>query len=62
VEAYAKKPEAYQKVIADILPENLVYIDENGIEKITVKDRGWGTKKEKLSGKKSEHIISVQTL
>jgi transposase len=53
VEASVGKREEYQKVIVDISPENLVYIDESGIEMTIVKDRGWGTKKEKLSGKKS---------
>lgn len=53
MEASVEKREEYQKVILDILPENLVYIDESGIEMTISKDRGWGTKKEKLSGKKS---------
>jgi transposase len=35
------------------LSENLVYIDESGIEMTICKDRGWGKKGEKLIGKKS---------
>ena len=53
MEASVEKREEYQKVIADISPKNLVYIDESGIEMTIVKDRGWGAKKEKLAGKKS---------
>ena len=35
------------------MSENLVYIDESGIEMTICKDRGWGKKGEKLIGKKS---------
>ena len=37
----------------EILPENIVYIDESGIELTICKDRGWGKKSEKLGAKKS---------
>lgn len=39
--------------IKDIDPDNLVYVDESGIESGIVKDRGWGKKGEVLKAKKS---------
>ena len=53
MEASVEKREKYKNDIADIAPENIVYIDESGIDMTIVKDRGWGIKKEKLIGKKS---------
>jgi transposase len=34
-------------------PKSLVYIDESGIDMSICKDRGWGKKSKKLTGKKS---------
>jgi transposase len=53
VEACEKKRKEYLEKIKEILPENLIYIDESGIELTICKDRGWGKKSEKLIGKKS---------
>jgi hypothetical protein len=53
VEASKDKQDKYREVIKDILPENIVYIDESGIELAICKDRGWGKKSEKLVAKKS---------
>jgi transposase len=53
VEAKQEKRDKYQEVIKDIPPENLVYLDESGIELTICKDRGWGKKSEQLPGKKS---------
>jgi transposase len=53
VEASEEKREQYLKIISDIEPERLVYIDESGIDITEVRDRGWGRKGEKLIGKKS---------
>ena len=53
MEANEEKRDAYQEVIKDIPSQNLVYIDESGIETTICKDRGWGKKSEKLVGKKS---------
>jgi transposase len=53
VEANKEKRDKYQEVIKDIPLQNLVYIDESGIDMTVCKDRGWGKKSEKLVGKKS---------
>ena len=53
MEASKERREKYLKIINDIAPENLVYIDESGIDITEVKDRGWGKKGEKVVGKKS---------
>ena len=53
MEANQEKRDKYQESIKDILPENIVYIDESGIELTICKDRGWGKKSEKLVAKKS---------
>ena len=53
MESSEEKRTEYKKIIADMLPEKLVYIDESGVEMKIVKDRGWGIKKEKLASKKS---------
>ena len=53
MEANEEKRQEYQKIIKDIPKENLVYIDESGIEMNICKEKGWGKKGEKLLGKKS---------
>lgn len=53
MEANEEKRKGYKEVIKTIAPENLVYIDESGIEERIVKDRGWCKKNQKLSAKKS---------
>ena len=53
MEAKQEKRDRYLECIKDINKEELVYIDESGIEMTTVKDRGWGKKSEALAGKKS---------
>lgn len=53
MEAKQEKRDQYLECIKDIDKEELVYIDESGIEMATVKDRGWGKKSEALRGKKS---------
>lgn len=53
MEASEEKRKLYQEEIKDIQREQLVYIDESGIELTICKDRGWGKKSEKLIGKRS---------
>ncbi len=53
MEANEEKRKYHQEIIKDIPKENLVYIDESGIDMSICKDRGWGKKNEKLAGKKS---------
>ena len=53
MEACEEKRKQYQDKIEKISPENLVYIDESGIEMQSCKERGWGEKSKKLIGKKS---------
>ena len=53
MEASEEKRKIYQEEIKDIQLEQLVYIDESGIELTICKDRGWGKKSEKLIGKRS---------
>ena len=53
MESNEEKRRNYQELIKDIPKENLVYIDESGIDTSICKDRGWGKKSQKLLGKKS---------
>jgi transposase len=53
LEACTKKRVEYLEEIKDISLENMVYIDETGIEIAAVKDRGWGLKGKPLLAKKS---------
>ena len=53
MEASEGKRDRYQEEIKDIPEQNLVYIDESGIEMTICKDRGWGKKSERLAAKKS---------
>jgi len=53
VEASEEKRNHYKELIKDIAPDNLVYIDESGIDMTICKERGWGKKSEKLVGRKS---------
>jgi transposase len=53
MEASKEKRDKYHKAIKDIPLQNIVYIDESGIDMTICKDRGWGKKGEKLYGKKS---------
>lgn len=53
MEANQETRDKYQEAIKDIPSQNLVYIDESGIELTICKDRGWGKKSEKLVAKKS---------
>lgn len=43
--------------ISNIPKENLVYIDESGIEYNMCKDKGWGKKGKIIQAKKVENII-----
>ena len=53
MEANQEKRNAYQEAVKEICKENLVYVDESGIDMSICKDRGWGKRSEKLFGKKS---------
>lgn len=53
MEASEEKRKQYTETIKDISPESLVYIDESGIDMSICKDRGWGRRNKRLSGKKS---------
>jgi transposase len=53
VEASEEKRAEYLKTIESIPLEDLVYIDESGIEMNMCKDRGWGKKGQILPDKKS---------
>ena len=53
MEASEEKRNHYKELIKDIAPDNLVYIDESGIDMTICKERGWGKKSEKLVGRKS---------
>ena len=57
-----EKRDTYTKVIKEIPPERLVYIDESGIEMTMCKDRGWGKKAKPLLGKKVGSIIKKRIL
>lgn len=53
MEANEEKRKEYREVIKNIAPEQIIYIDESGIDLTICKDRGWGKKGEKLRGKRS---------
>ena len=53
MEAKQEKRDRYLECIKDINKEELVYIDESGIELTICKDRGWGKKNKLLSAKRS---------
>lgn len=53
MEASEVRREEYFKEIKDIGPQQLVYIDESGIDITEVRDRGWGRKGKPLRAKKS---------
>ena len=53
MEASEEKRQEYLELIKHISSENLVYIDETGMEVSSRKDRGWGKKNKILVGKKS---------
>ncbi|MBA8667846.1 hypothetical protein H1Q59_08080 [Holosporaceae bacterium 'Namur'] len=42
MEAKEEKRESYLEIIKGIPIEKLVYIDESGIERSSVRERGWG--------------------
>jgi transposase len=53
VEACEEKRAQYREEIKNISIENVVYIDETGIEISAVKDKGWGPRGKPLFAKKS---------
>lgn len=53
MEASQEKRDKYEEAIKGIEKEQLVYVDESGIEMTICKDRGWGKKSEKLIAQKS---------
>ena len=53
MEAKEEQRKEYKELIKDIPKEDLVYIDESGIEERIVRDRGWGLKCQKLKAQKS---------
>lgn len=53
MEANEAKRKEYIKHIEGIVAEDIVYIDESGIDMNICKDRGWGKKSELLIAKKS---------
>ncbi len=53
MEANQEKRNIYKEAVKEMSKENLVYIDESGIDMTICKDRGWGKRSEKLFGKKS---------
>jgi transposase len=53
MEANEEKRKSYLEEIKDLPRDKVVHIDESGIEKTDLKDRGWGFKSKKLVGKKS---------
>jgi transposase len=53
VEADESKRDNYKKEIKFIPTQNIVYIDESGIDMTICEEKGWGKKGEKLVGKKS---------
>ena len=62
MEANQDKRDKYQASIKGIPKENLVYIDESGIEMNICEDRGWGKKGKLLLGKKSGKYYEEQIL
>jgi len=57
VEADEEKCRQYIELIKDINKDQLVYIDESGIETNSVKDRGWGKKKPSFTWKEEWQIL-----
>ena len=53
MEAKKHQREEYLNQIKDIPKDDLVYIDESGVEETIIKDRGWGKKGERIHGKRS---------
>jgi transposase len=53
LEAKESQRNEYQRDISGIAKENLVYVDESGIDRTSYKNRGWGKKGEVLLGKTS---------
>lgn len=53
MESSEARRDEYFKEIKDIEPEQLVYIDESGIDMSITNDRGWGKKGKPLRAKKS---------
>ena len=53
MEASPEKRLEYKNQIQEIAKDNLVYIDESGIEKSICKEKGWGIKGKALRAKKS---------
>ena len=53
MEADEEKRDKYIEEIKDIDKEEIVYIDESGIDQTICQDRGWGKKGNKLLAKKS---------
>lgn len=53
MEANPEIREQYQKIISSIPKENLVYIDESGIEMSICKDKGWSAKGTPVKAQKS---------
>ena len=53
MEARSEQRREYLKQINNIPKEELVYIDESGIDRTNYKDRGWGQKGKVLLGKTS---------
>ena len=62
MEASVKERTHYLELISGIEKDKLVYIDESGIERNAVKDRGWGKKGKPLGEKRSSkahHRINI---
>ncbi len=53
MESDEEKREDYLKEIEEISQENIVYLDESGIDVNACKDRGWGKVGKPLKAKKS---------
>ena len=53
MEADESKRDNYKKEIKFIPTQNIVYIDESGIDMTICEEKGWGKQGEKLVGKKS---------
>ena len=53
MEACEEKRNAYKQEIESMAPQNLVYIDESGIDMNICKNKGWGKRNKRLPRKKS---------
>lgn len=53
MEANEEKRQAYKELTKDISEENLVYVDESGIEQGCCKDYAWSRRGQPVQGKKS---------